>query len=422
MQMSIGMSKMFAHLPDWGVTGEEAAIANMHSRDAPQRMIGSAQFCPELLAAHEATAEDDLYKMVTATGLQLQASCPQLLYFKAARVQFEKLAPLSLLRWIVEHYDHAVHHPMIISSPVGFNQMLMNTHASRALAVYGDVALARKWTLKLVDIYENTDIRTDPSLFCPGYYGSLVMTNSFMMKAGLGDVVLRYMKASHLTFAEADDTAEVFYAVTKFMGFVGETHKYSTPDTLAAQMKRRHWLLAPGEVGKGAMEAWLKTVPAECGTAAQGKLIDCIPATVGYMTATDCADVFESLERYEEGITAAQVDIKNYEIFPVVIVQSNTAIGRCQAKLGRPKEATAAFQAAIVEAHDCELPFLELLARRDFIVHVLDAEGRREEQMAGLGDAISRMVMAPGEYTAILGSGIDAEAAVAAFAAAQESK
>jgi hypothetical protein len=42
--------------------------------------------------------------------------------------------------------------------------------------------------------------------------------------------------------------------------------------------------------------------------------------------------------------------------------------------------------------------------------------------MAGLGDAISRMVMAPGEYTAILGSGIDAEAAVAAFAAAQGNK
>ena len=49
-------------------------------------------------------------------------------------------------------------------------------------------------------------------------------------------------------------------------------------------------------------------------------------------------------------------------------------------------------------------------------MHVLDAEGRREEQMAGLGDAISRMVMAPSEYTAILGSGIDADAAVLAFA------
>jgi tetratricopeptide (TPR) repeat protein len=134
------------------------------------------------------------------------------------------------------------------------------------------------------------------------------------------------------------------------------------------------------------------------------------------MTACDCADAFESLGRFEEAIAAAQVDIKNYEIFATTTIQSNNTIGRCQAKLGRPEEATAAFEAAITEAHDCEFPFLELLARRDFIVHVLDAEGRREEQMAGLGDAISRMAMAPGEYTAILGSGIDAEAAVAAFA------
>ena len=270
--------------------------------------------------------------------------------------------------------------------------------------------------LKAIDIFQSVDIRTDPSLFPPGYYGSLIITNSFMMKAGLGDLVLRYMKAAHVTFSEIDDTAEVFFGVTKFMGFVGETHKYSTPDTLAAQMKRRHWLLAPDEIGKGAMEEWLKAVPAECGSAAQGTVIDCLPCTDGMMAACDCADVFESLERYEEAITAAQVDIKNYEIFPPAIVQSYNAIGRCQAKLGRPEEATAAFEAAIAEAHDCELPFLELLARRDFIVHVLDAEGRREEQMAGLGGAISRMVMAPGEYTAILGSGIDADAAVLAFA------
>jgi hypothetical protein len=236
-------------------------------------------------------------------------------------------------------------------------------------------------------------------------------------RAGLGDIVLRLAKAQHLTFSEVDATAETFYAVTKSFGFVGETHKYSTPDCLAAQIKRRHWLLAPDEVGKGAMEEWLKTVPAECGSAGQSEVIDLLPLTDGMMAAGDCADVFESLERYEEAITAAQADIKNYEIHPTTIIQSRTAVGRCQAKLGRMEEAAAAFQAAIAEAHACEFPFLELLAHRDYIVHVLDAEGRREEQMAALGDAISRMVMAPSEYTAILGSGIDAEAAVAACAA-----
>ena len=65
----------------------------------------------------------------------------------------------------------------------------------------------------------------------------------------------------------------------------------------------------------------------------------------------------------------------------------------------------------------CELPMLEMLAHRDYIVHVLDGEGLRDSQMAALGSAISRMVMPAREYTAVLGSGIDAEAAVAAFEA-----
>ena len=137
------------------------------------------------------------------------------------------------------------------------------------------------------------------------------------------------------------------------------------------------------------------------------------------LAAGDCADVFESLGRSEEAITAAQADIKNYEIHPTIAIQSQVAVGRNQAKLGRPAEAEAAFQAGISEARACELPFLELLARRDLIVHVLDAQGRREEQMAALGDCISRMVMAPGDYTAILGAGLDAEAAAAAFSSAQ---
>ena len=97
-----------------------------------------------------------------------------------------------------------------------------------------------------------------------------------------------------------------------------------------------------------------------------------------------------------------------------MIVHSHAAIGRCQAKLGKPGEARTAFDAAIAEARRCELPFMEMLAHRDLILHVLDAEGARESQMAALGGCISRMVLPPGEYTAVLGSDLDPEVAVAA--------
>ena len=74
---------------------------------------------------------------------------------------------------------------------------------------------------------------------------------------------------------------------------------------------------------------------------------------------------------------------------------------------------------AIAEARRVALPFIEMLAHRDYIVHVLDADGRRESQMAALGGAIEKMVLSPSEYSPVLGSGIDAEAAVAAFSEAQ---
>ena len=100
-----------------------------------------------------------------------------------------------------------------------------------------------------------------------------------------------------------------------------------------------------------------------------------------------------------------------------VASQSHAAIGRCQAKLGQLEQASAAFEAAIEEALRCEFPFAELLARRDYAVHVLDKQGRRDSQTAALGGCIARMVLAAGEYTAVLGAGFDGEAAVARFRA-----
>jgi tetratricopeptide (TPR) repeat protein len=134
------------------------------------------------------------------------------------------------------------------------------------------------------------------------------------------------------------------------------------------------------------------------------------------MRTGDGAEVFESLGRFEEGIVAAQRDLICNPVSPFTRIQSQLAIGRCHAKLGRAQPAEEAFQAAIAEAKRCELPFLEMLAHRDLVVHVLDAAGRREEQLAALGGAISRMVLPAGEYTPLLGSGLDAEAAVAAAA------
>ena len=175
-------------------------------------------------------------------------------------------------------------------------------------------------------------------------------------------------------------------------------------------------MLKSDEIQKDVFVKWLP--PAEWGSQGRGDLIDNTPAcSTGMLMGGDAADVFESLERYEEAIVAAERDIYMMSTICFVLCQSYVTIGRCQAKLGRPQEATAAFEAAIAEAQLCRVPFVEMLAHRDFIVHVLDKEGKRESQLAALGGAIRQMVMPAREYTAVLGAGLDAEAAVAAFEA-----
>ena len=131
----------------------------------------------------------------------------------------------------------------------------------------------------------------------------------------------------------------------------------------------------------------------------------------------DAVEVFESLGRYADGVIAAQKDISEYPLIPTLQAQSHTALGRCLAKLGRLEEAEQAFNTAIDFAQRALLPFVEMLAHRDLIVHVLDGDGRRESQLAALGGAISSMVLPAAEYTSVLGAGLDAESAVAAFKA-----
>lgn len=239
----------------------------------------------------------------------------------------------------------------------------------------------------------------------------------YLKHAGLREICLRLLKALHMLFDEVDATAEIVRVGSSWRG---KRHIYHQPSFLVAQLKRRHFLFKPEEVGRAAMEDWLTGVPAAWGSSGEGHFIESTPICTGWMNGGDCAEVFEALGRFEEGIVAAETDIRNFALHGPLLTQSYTAVGRCQAKLGRTDEAVAAFNAAIGEARRCELPFLEMLAHRDYIVNVLDRQGQRDSQLVGLGACISRMVLPPEEYSAVLGSGIDAAAAVAAFKACRQ--
>ena len=80
-----------------------------------------------------------------------------------------------------------------------------------------------------------------------------------------------------------------------------------------------------------------------------------------------------------------------------------------------PCPTQAVFRAAISEAKRIDAHLYEMFAHRDLIVHVLDAKGTRDTQLAQLGEAISRMILPPSRYTPLLGAGLDAEVAVNEF-------
>jgi hypothetical protein len=379
------------------------------------------------MSAHYKTALDllpraDPYWIVAAAYITFACSCPGHRQQEIGVATYSAFCPHALLVDLMDSYDFNKHTPLLQAAPMGMDFMLASPQVAFALGAHGDIAVCRRWFTKMCECFEGMDARTQPGAFIGACMGGLNCTNSYFAKAGLGDLSLRLMKATYNTYDEVTASAEAYNGVMQFFSWTGKRHTYFTQAFSVAQMRRRHWLLAPDEVGREKMEAWLADVPAEWGSAAQGELLETTPTSIGMLMGGDCAEVFESLGRYEEGIVAAQADVRSSNCVPPVLIASHCAMGRCHAALQRPAEARAAFEAAVAEARRCELPFFEMLAHRDLIVHVLDAEdaaegaagGVREAHMATLGACIGRLVGPLEEYSAVLGTGIDAEAAVAA--------
>ena len=129
--------------------------------------------------------------------------------------------------------------------------------------------------------------------------------------------------------------------------------------------------------------------------------------------------MFESLDDHENGVIAAYADIERLPLHPHLLIQSHAGLGRCHARLGRTDAAETSFKVAIAEAKRCRLHFLEMLAHCDYIEHVLDPAGRREEELPALGECLTKMASKPEEFSFLLTQGIDAQVAVETFLATQ---
>jgi hypothetical protein len=363
------------------------------------------------------------------------------------------LASHARMKAIIETYVHSTHNPLFLASPLNFNLsycvssvndrvyatsalifLLLYEQCSPgvvALLYHGDIHLARQWTEKMVAIAADCDYGaieagdfskwTD---WCLLYCGQLAFR-----RAGLSGLALSLTRLIKWDYHHSDVTNANFMPFWAMIGFHAEDNEYAycspvSGGDLIPVTKQQHWLLSPEGIDAAEFRAWLPAPEhANAGSSPPyAKVEGMAQHSFGCGAGVCGAEVFEALDppEYDNAIIAAEAYLSKFgAISATVRVQANMVIGRSSAKLGLGAEAEAAFGTAIADAKKCGLAFLETLAIRDYIVHVLDDAGRRDEQLAALGGAIDRMALAPCEYTPVLDcEGLDAEAAVAAFRAA----
>jgi hypothetical protein len=280
MQLSVGMG-CFAVMEEVGCTlGGEF---NTHDPEAALRCI-KGWYSEDWFEADESLAFSDPYRIVTMVTRFMGGSChASHRQHEEGRLIQARFVPHSLGVWLVDAYDWKRDSPRLVASPMGSDSIFYGAVVTFALTVYGDVALARKWMHKICDVWEAADPRTNPDMFMVTSFGGLNLTHAYMRNAGLSELCLRLLKAAHFAFSEADATAAVYHAVNSLLAWEGKEHCYMQQSSFASQARRRHWMLAPGEVGKDAMSAWLKQVPAEWGSSGQGDLIDSTPISIGML-------------------------------------------------------------------------------------------------------------------------------------------
>ena len=292
-----------------------------------------------------------------------------------------------------------------------------------ALAMHGDLLLARRYMSKLAQVctthYENiitnrSDAVTIPIRFC----GS-----TLCRRAGLNKENLALIEASRSSFAGVDKLMDWLEqeegGIYANMGWIQGDWANMRPAYNKLWAKRHHWLSKRADIDEASFRAWLP--PPEAGSCGwyteDGQLV--FSNDIMNMGCRDgglAAEVFESLGEIENGLIAAETDLRRFGTIPHVAIEAGAARARCLAKLDRADEAEEAFNEAISEAVTFLYPLWELVVRRDLIAHVLDAADRRSEQIVPLGKCIAAMALPAAEYTPVLDlDGLDAEDLVAAY-------
>eukprot|EP00937_MAST-01D_sp_MAST-1D-sp2_P007755 g7755.t1 len=324
--------------------------------------------------------------------------------------------PYERIKWAMETYDVALHHHQF-TSYMALDMIACADPSLPCLMRHGDVHLVRQWRSKvqesivpwLVQATEDSPME----IFVRGMQ-AINHARPAMRSAGLPGQSLAIARAAGFTYDTADTVGATYAQRTYDMyGYLVDHFTYFGTRGSQVTFKRLGYLLDPGSVDVESLKRSL-FLPQEGSFSYQGQA-DGVGILSFGATAFEAGEVFERLGDLESAIVAAKVDLAAWPFAVINLIDNNTVLGRCYAKLGRLEDAATHFQRAIAVARSIGAPYCEMLAHRDYIVHVLDAQGQRNGQLAKLGAPIASMVLDAAEYTQLLGAGVDAVAAVAAF-------
>ena len=330
--------------------------------------------------------------------------------------------PYERLKWALETYDVAVHHLPAVSH-INLDCFLAFGADTACLLRSGDLRLTELFLNKVEQSIAPWLVQATEDfpgeIFTRGMM-TINYTRPLFRSAGFAAQGRAIAKAMQFTYETADTVGAAYAQITAAVyGYTVGNYTYFQAEGSQMTFKRLGYLMDPDSVDVAELKQALW--PAEWGSFNFEGKQDAVGILGFGCTGFEAGEVFEQLGDIESAMVAAEADLASWPFALMNLLDNRSLLGRCCARLGRMDEARAHFESVILLARSTGAFFYEMLAHRNYIVHVLDAEGKRDSQLAELGGAITKLVLDPAEYTPLLGASLDADVAVAAFRArAQE--
>ena len=331
----------------------------------------------------------------------------------------KELFTIDMLKEYMEGYSYEIHFDQMMDKGAAMDQNMVWPPSIIVAMAYGDIPLCRLFLEKVCSVFETvaTPIE-DPNLHWMPCTVPMVLTNHVHRLAGLHPFGARLMKASGMTYHGVEHNIEHYWHVWQSCEWDLSESKGLVSfkkDTIIWATKLAHCLILPEELSEAEIAAVL---PRSDAMPTASEVYD---ITRGCWPSSGLHDgmpeLLEWQGRLEDAVHCARIQAGHFPHNPFLQAYADLVVGRVAACHGNWDQAEVSFNIATKRYHRSQTPFLEMMAQRELIVHVMDPQSRRASQLPMLGAAIAKMEprLLP-VLTEAMGHGLDASAALESFA------